>query len=99
GVDGGKGGGSRAAGGRRLKAALTAGRAMAEQKLRGDRHGRHCAERLCFMQDEAIRVLYEFAVKHLYPSLNPSEAEHMAIVAPGGDRRRLVAPALAPHLL
>jgi [protein-PII] uridylyltransferase len=76
----------------RLKAALGAGRAMAERLLREDRHGRRCAERLCFMQDELIRVLYEFAARHLYPSLNPSEAERMAIVATGGYGRGLLAP-------
>jgi [protein-PII] uridylyltransferase len=82
----------RAAVAQRLKAALGAGRAFAEQRLREDRHGRRCAERLCFMQDEAIRVLYDFAVRHLYPSRNPSEAEHMAIVATGGYGRGLLAP-------
>ncbi|MBV8751937.1 MAG: [protein-PII] uridylyltransferase [Hyphomicrobiales bacterium] len=76
----------------RLKAALAAGRALAESRLREDRHGRRCAERLCSMQDEAIRVIYEFAVRYLYPSLNPSEAEHMAIVATGGYGRGLLAP-------
>ncbi len=76
----------------RLKAALAAGRAAAERRLREDRHGRRCAERLCFMQDEAIRLIYEFAGKHLYPSLNPSEAERMAIVATGGYGRGLLAP-------
>jgi [protein-PII] uridylyltransferase len=76
----------------RLKAALGAGRAAAERRLREDRHGRRCAERLCFMQDEVIRVVYEFAGRHLYPSLNPSEAEHMAIVATGGYGRGLLAP-------
>jgi len=45
------------------------------------RHGGRCAARLCWVQDEIIRVLYEFAVKHLYPSPSPSEAERMAIVA------------------
>src|ERR1043166_5414410 len=54
----------------RLKAAPAAGRAPAQQRPRADRHGRRCAEQLCFMQDEAIRVLYEFAVRHLYPSRN-----------------------------
>ena len=76
----------------RLKAALATGRAVAEERLREDRHGRRCAERLCFMQDEAIRLIYEFAARHLYPSLNPSEAEHMAIVATGGYGRGLLAP-------
>jgi [protein-PII] uridylyltransferase len=76
----------------RLKAALGAGRAEAERRLREDRHGRRCAERLSFMQDEVIRVLFEFAGRYLYPSLNPSEAERMAIVATGGYGRGLLAP-------
>ena len=76
----------------RLKAALVEGRAAAEQLLLKDRHGRRCAERLCLMQDEIIRLLFEFAGKHLYPSQNPSEAEHMAIVATGGYGRGLLAP-------
>src|SRR5262245_56501370 len=63
-----------------LKAALTRGRAVVERMLLRDRRGRLCAERLCFMQDEIIRILFEFALKHLYPAENPSEAEHMAIV-------------------
>jgi [protein-PII] uridylyltransferase len=76
---------------RRLKAALVEGRAAAEQLLVKDRHGRRCAERLCFMQDEIIRVLFEFAGKRLYPAQNPSEAEHMAIVATGGYGRGVLA--------
>ncbi len=76
----------------RLKAALIEGRALAEQALLQDRNGRRCAERLCRMEDEVIRLLYEFARKHLYPSQNPSEAEHMAIVATGGYGRGLQAP-------
>ena len=76
----------------RLKAALIAGRAKAEQLLLKDRHGRRCAERICRLEDEIIRILFEFARKHLYPSQNPSEAEHMAVVATGGYGRGLQAP-------
>ena len=76
---------------RRIKAALVQGRAAAENLLIKDRHGRRCAERLCFMQDEIIRVMYEFTAKHLYPAENPSEAEHMAIVATGGYGRGVLA--------
>jgi [protein-PII] uridylyltransferase len=76
----------------RLKAALNDGRAKAEQLLLKDRHGRGCAERLCRMEDEIIRILFEFARKHLYQSQNPSEAEHMAVVATGGYGRGLQAP-------
>jgi [protein-PII] uridylyltransferase len=76
----------------RLKAALADGRKAAEELLLKDRHGRRCAERLCLLQDEIIRVLFEFARKHLYASSNPSEAEHMAVVATGGYGRGLMAP-------
>src|SRR6516162_1792640 len=75
----------------RLKAALADGRARAEQLLLNDRHGRRCAERLCWMEDEIIRILYEFA-RNQYPLENPSEGELMAIVATGGYGRGLQAP-------
>ena len=76
----------------RLRSALTEGRAAAEKLLLGDRHGRRCAERLCQMHDEIIRVLFEFAERHLYPSQNHSEAERMTVVATGGYGRGLLAP-------
>jgi [protein-PII] uridylyltransferase len=76
----------------RVKRALQEGRAEAEALLLRDRHGRRCAERLCRMLDEIIRVLYEFAGQHLYASRNPSEAERMAVIATGGYGRGLLAP-------
>jgi len=82
----------RAAVAQRLKAALIQGRRIAEELLLKDRHGRRCAERLCLLQDEIIRLLFEFAREHLYASDNPSEAERMAVVATGGYGRGLMAP-------
>jgi [protein-PII] uridylyltransferase len=82
----------RAAVAQKLKAALMRGRAVVERMLLRDRRGRLCAERLCFMQDEIIRILFEFAQKHLYPAENPSEAERLAIVATGGYGRGILAP-------
>src|SRR6204780_4276513 len=76
----------------RLKAALIQARAEAERLLLKERHGRRCAERLCQVQDEIIRILYEFVGQTLYPSQVPSEAERMAIVATGGYGRGLLAP-------
>ena len=76
----------------RLKTALNEGRDMAERLLLKDRHGRRCAERICRMEDEIIGILYDFVRKHLYPSENPSETEHMAIVATGGYGRGFQAP-------
>jgi [protein-PII] uridylyltransferase len=77
---------------RHLKAALVQGRADAERLLICDRQGRRCAERLCSMQDEIIRMLFEFVGRHLYPVQNPSEAERMAITATGGYGRGVLAP-------
>ncbi len=75
-----------------LKAELAAARAAAQALLLKDRHGRRCAERLCFVQDEIIRILYSAATEYLYRSPIPSGAERMAVVATGGYGRGLMAP-------
>src|SRR3569833_2804162 len=67
-----------------LKAELIAARAAAQAMLLKDRHGRRCAERLCFVQDEIIRILFAAATRHLYRSPVPSASERMAVVATGG---------------
>src|SRR5262245_13287459 len=79
------------AAGRHVRGSLTRGREAVERLLIADRHGRRCAERLSAMQDEIMRVLFEFAIEHLYPAQNPSEAERMAIVATGGYGRGVLA--------
>ncbi|MGX4807720.1 [protein-PII] uridylyltransferase [Bradyrhizobium guangdongense] len=75
-----------------LKTELIAARAAAQAILLKDRHGRRCAERLCHVQDEIIRILYSAATRHLYRSPIPSGAERMAVVATGGYGRGLMAP-------
>ncbi|HEY3891832.1 MAG TPA: nucleotidyltransferase domain-containing protein, partial [Bradyrhizobium sp.] len=75
-----------------LKVEMTAARAVAQAVLLKDRHGRRCAERLCFVQDEIIRILFAAATQHLYRSPIRSGAEHMAVVATGGYGRGLMAP-------
>jgi [protein-PII] uridylyltransferase len=75
-----------------LKAELVKAREAVQAALLKDRHGRHCAERLCFVQDEIIRILFNAATQHLYRSPIPSGAERMAVVATGGYGRGLMAP-------
>src|SRR4030088_3710163 len=70
-----------------LKAEMMEARAVAQAVLLKDRHGRRCAERLCFVQDEIIRILFSAATKHLYHSPTPSGADSMAVVATGGYGR------------
>src|SRR5258706_1868651 len=76
-----------------LKAEMIEARAVAQAVLLRDRHGRRCAERLCFVQDEIIRILYAAATRHLYRSPIPSGAERMAVVATRGHGPRPMAPA------
>src|ERR1051325_94390 len=75
----------------RLKSVLTQGRQAAEESLLADRHGRKCAERLCAMQDDIIRMLYDLSAA-LYRSATPSDSERMTVVATGGYGRGLLAP-------
>src|SRR5580700_4967197 len=82
----------RAAVAKLLKAEMVEARATAQAVLLKDRHGRRCAERLCLVQDEIIRILYGAATQHLYRTQILSGAERMAVVATGGYGRGLMAP-------
>jgi [protein-PII] uridylyltransferase len=75
-----------------LKAELLNARIAAEAVLLKDRHGRRCAEQLCHVQDEIIRMLFSAATRHLYHSPVPSSGERMAVVSTGGYGRGLMAP-------
>ncbi|HWV97190.1 MAG TPA: [protein-PII] uridylyltransferase [Xanthobacteraceae bacterium] len=75
-----------------LKAERAKAREIAQATLLKDRHGRRCAERLCFVQDEIIGILFNAATRYLYRSSIPSGAERMAVVATGGYGRGLMAP-------
>ena len=75
-----------------LKAELIAARASAQAMLLKDRHGRRCAERLCLMQDEIIRISLFGGDAASLSLADPSEAERMAVVATGGYGRGLMAP-------
>src|SRR3954462_1443889 len=75
-----------------LKAEFIAARGAAQAVLLKDRHGRRCAERLCFIQDQIIGILFAAATRHLYRSPIPTGAERMPVVATGGYGRGLMAP-------
>ena len=75
-----------------LKIEVAQARDAAQAELLKDRRGRACAERLCFVQDEIIRILFNAATKYLYRSHTPSDSERMAVIATGGYGRGLMAP-------
>ncbi|MBX3528727.1 MAG: [protein-PII] uridylyltransferase [Rhodoblastus sp.] len=75
-----------------LKAAMTEGRANAEQRLLNGLPGRGCAEALSRLMDSIITLAYEVAAEQLYRSDNPSSSERMSVIAVGGYGRGLLAP-------
>ena len=76
----------------KLKELLRTARTEAARQLAADGKGRRCAEGLSAFQDELIRLVYEYTVANVYRATNPSDAEHMAIIATGGYGRGLLAP-------
>lgn len=76
----------------RLKEALAHGHGVCEAWLKEDGRGTECARRLSHLEDELIRVIYDYATTHVYPVRNPSAAERMAVVAVGGYGRGTLAP-------
>ncbi len=75
-----------------LKQAVKTAREEAQKRLNEDGGGLLCAGRLSYIQDELIRVIYDFALHHVYRIKNPSAAERMAIAAVGGYGRGTLAP-------
>lgn len=75
-----------------LKEKLAEGRRTAEHLLLVDGAGRLCAERLSRLQDDIIVELADFAARHVFPQDNPSDSEHIAVLAVGGYGRGTLAP-------
>ena len=76
----------------RLKELVKTARTCARAQLEADGNGRSCASGLSQFQDELIRLIYDYKVAHVWRATNPSDAEHMSIVATGGYGRALLAP-------
>ena len=75
-----------------LKTIVKNARNAAQAALEVDGNGRRCAAGLNLFQDELIRLVYDYTVRHVYRATNPSDAERMAVVATGGYGRGLLAP-------
>jgi [protein-PII] uridylyltransferase len=75
-----------------LKAALAEGRAEIRRRFEAGGPAARTVGEQCFLIDQLIRVLYDFATETVYPLANPTQGEKMAIVAVGGYGRGELAP-------
>jgi [protein-PII] uridylyltransferase len=75
-----------------LRDALGRGRAEIRARFEGGGSAAHCIAEQCFLIDQLIRTLFDFAAEYVYPIANPTEGEKMAVVAVGGYGRGEMAP-------
>ncbi|MCY4394699.1 MAG: [protein-PII] uridylyltransferase [Rhodospirillaceae bacterium] len=79
-----------------LKSALEAGRVEIRRRFEREAdtaaRGHRCVQGHCFLVDQIVRVIYDFAYERVYPVANPTEGEKQAIVAVGGYGRGELAP-------
>ena len=75
-----------------LKAALGRGREEIQRRFEAGGTAARCVAEQCFLVDQLVRVLYDFATETVYPLGSPTSGEKLAIVAVGGYGRGELAP-------
>lgn len=77
---------------RLFKDALAAGREEIRRRFEAGATGAHVVRENCYLTDQLVRTLFEFATTRVYPLANPTAADRIALVAIGGYGRGELAP-------
>jgi len=75
-----------------LEAALTKGDAAIHRRFERELMGTRAVRDRCYLVDQILRAVYDFADRHLYPLGSISSGERLALVAVGGFGRGELAP-------
>ncbi len=75
-----------------FKQALLDARMDMKTALEAGASGLQSARSLALAIDQIIHVLYDFTIKHVFYAQNPTESEHISVVAVGGYGRGALAP-------
>jgi len=70
-----------------LKQAMETGREEIRRRFDQDGDGRQVTLATAYLLDQIIKVLFDFANQHVFPTPNPTSAEQISLVAVGGYGR------------
>ncbi len=77
---------------RELKAALANGSAEVRRRFEAGADGTEVVHANCFLIDQIVHTIHEFAERHVYPVSNPTAGERFCLAAVGGYGRGELAP-------
>jgi [protein-PII] uridylyltransferase len=75
-----------------FKAAFQAGHAEIRRRFNEHGQGTEAVREHCFLIDQLVRLVYDFALEHEYPAGVPTTGQIMGVVAVGGYGRGELAP-------
>ena len=74
------------------KSALADAQQSVRDRFESGLSGRATSRAIAWAMDQLIRSMFSFAVRHVYPTSNPTASERLSVIAVGGYGRGEMAP-------